>query len=154
MIMRPGLPLLSAILATAVFAGLTGCFSEHVQAPAGGQCVAAPDSTPQGSPIIHIVNFAFAMLLPIGAADMPVVIALLNSYAGLAASATGFALSNKILIIAGTLDGASGLILSILMCKAMNRSILNVLFGAFGQVAAPTGAPSPATTRRSMATAT
>jgi len=59
MIMRPGLPLLSAILATAVFAGLTGCFSEHVQAPAGGQCVAAPDSTPQGSPIIHIVNFAF-----------------------------------------------------------------------------------------------
>jgi len=84
--------------------------------------------------------FGILLVLPIGAADMPVVIALLNSYAGLAASATGFALSNKILIIAGTLDGASGLILSILMCKAMNRSILNVLFGAFGQVAAPSGA--------------
>jgi NAD(P) transhydrogenase subunit beta len=84
--------------------------------------------------------FGVLLVLPIGAADMPVVIALLNSYAGLAASATGFALSNNILIIAGTLDGASGLILSILMCRAMNRSILNVLFGAFGKVAAPSGA--------------
>jgi H+-translocating NAD(P) transhydrogenase subunit beta len=72
-------------------------------------------------------------VLPIGAADMPVVIALLNSYAGLAGSATGFALDNKILIVAGALDGASGFILSILMCRAMNRSITNVLFGAFGK---------------------
>ena len=80
--------------------------------------------------------FAFGILLvlPIGAADMPVVIALLNSYAGLAAAATGFAISNNVLIIAGTLDGGSGFILSILMCKAMNRSITNVLFGAFGKV--------------------
>jgi len=81
--------------------------------------------------------FGVLLVIPIGAADMPVVIALLNSYAGLAGSATGFALDNKILIIAGALDGASGLILSILMCKAMNRSITNVLFGAFGQ--APAG---------------
>jgi NAD(P) transhydrogenase subunit beta len=80
-------------------------------------------------------SFVFGILfvLPIGAADMPVVMALLNSYAGLAGSATGFALNNKILIIAGALDGASGFILSILMCRAMNRSITKVLFGAFGK---------------------
>ncbi|HEY9233236.1 MAG TPA: NAD(P)(+) transhydrogenase (Re/Si-specific) subunit beta, partial [Blastocatellia bacterium] len=78
--------------------------------------------------------FAFGVLLvlPIGAADMPVVMSLMNSYAGLAAAATGFAISNNVLIIAGTLDGFSGFILSILMCRAMNRSITNVLFGAFG----------------------
>jgi NAD(P) transhydrogenase subunit beta len=74
------------------------------------------------------------IVLPIGGADMPVVIALLNSYAGLAASATGFAIGNNVLIIAGALDGASGFILSIVMSKAMNRSFGNVLFGAFGKV--------------------
>jgi proton-translocating NAD(P)+ transhydrogenase subunit beta len=74
--------------------------------------------------------------MPIGSADMPVVMSLLNSYAGLASAATGFVLSNKVLIIAGTLDGFSGFILSILMCRAMNRSITNVLFGAFGSAAA------------------
>ena len=80
--------------------------------------------------------FGVLLVLPIGAADMPVVIALLNSYAGLASAATGFALGNNVLIIAGTLDGGSGFILSILMCKAMNRSITNVLFGAFGSASA------------------
>jgi NAD(P) transhydrogenase subunit beta len=78
--------------------------------------------------------FGILLVLPIGAADMPVVIALLNSYAGLASAAMGFAISNKVLIIAGTLDGGSGFILSVVMCKAMNRSITNVLFGAFGSV--------------------
>jgi NAD(P) transhydrogenase subunit beta len=80
--------------------------------------------------------FGIMLVLPIGAADMPVVMSLLNSYAGLAAAATGFALSNNVLIIAGTLDGFSGFILSVLMCRAMNRSMTNVLFGAFGSVSA------------------
>ncbi len=87
--------------------------------------------------------FGVLLVLPIGAADMPVVIALLNSYAGLASAATGFALGNNVLIIAGTLDGGSGFILSILMCKAMNRSITNVLFGAFGS-ASPASADAGA----------
>ena len=84
------------------------------------------------------VAFVFGVLLviPIGSADMPVVMSLLNSYAGLASAATGFVLGNNVLIIAGTLDGFSGFILSVLMCKAMNRSITNVLFGGFGSVIA------------------
>ena len=76
--------------------------------------------------------FGVTFVIPIGGADMPVVIALLNSYSGLAASATGFVLSNNVLIIAGALVGASGLILTQLMCDAMNRSLFNVLFGAVG----------------------
>jgi NAD(P) transhydrogenase subunit beta len=86
--------------------------------------------------LMLLLSFVFGVLLvlPIGAADMPVVIALLNSYAGLASAATGLVIGNNVLIIAGMLDGGSGFILSIVMCKAMNRSITNVLFGAFGSV--------------------
>src|SRR6476619_7196780 len=86
-------------------------------------------------PLIVIIPLIFGvmMIVPIGGADMPTVISLLNSYAGLSAAAMGFVLDSKLLIIAGALDGASGFILSVNMSKAMNRSFSNVLFGAFGQ---------------------
>jgi NAD(P) transhydrogenase subunit beta len=84
--------------------------------------------------IVLALAFGFMLVIPIGAADMPVVIALLNSYAGLADAAMGFMLMNKIQIITGSLDGTSGFLLSLLMCRAMNRSAMNVLFGAFGKV--------------------
>ena len=86
--------------------------------------------------IVLSLLFGVLMIMPIGGADMPTVISLLNAYAGLSAVAMGFVLENKVLITAGALDGSSGLILSIIMCRAMNRSFTNVLFGAFGQVQA------------------
>jgi len=78
--------------------------------------------------------FGVSMIVPIGGADMPTVISLLNSYAGISAAAMGFVLRSKLLIVAGALDGSSGFILSVIMSRAMNRSFTNVLFGAFGQV--------------------
>ncbi|MCI0380213.1 MAG: NAD(P)(+) transhydrogenase (Re/Si-specific) subunit beta [Gemmataceae bacterium] len=94
---------------------------------------------PVGSPwfmlmVVLALLFGFLLVIPIGAADMPVVISLLNSYAGLADAAMGFVLMNKIQIITGSLDGTSGFLLSLLMCRAMNRSAMNVLFGAFGKI--------------------
>jgi NAD(P) transhydrogenase subunit beta len=103
--------------------------------------------------VLYLALAAAALLLgillviPIGGADMPVVISLLNSYSGLAAAAAGFVLSNNVLIISGALVGASGLILTNIMCKAMNRSLANVVFGAFGQT---TGGPV-AGAKRTMA---
>ena len=104
-------------------------------------------------PIIIILSLAFGvlMIMPIGGADMPTVISLLNAYAGLAAVAMGFVLENKVLIVAGALDGSSGLILSIIMCRAMNRSFTNVLFGAFGQVQAGKAAAETRTVKSGTA---
>ena len=110
--------------------------------------------TRQLFPMMVLIALIFGVLLviPIGGADMPTVISLLNSYAGLSAAAMGFVLNSKLLIIAGALDGSSGLILSIIMSKAMNRSFTNVLFGAFGQVqAAAAGAQEAKSVRSATA---
>src|ERR1700740_1143397 len=102
-------------------------------------------------PLIVGISLTFGVLLiiPIGGADMPTVISLLNGYAGLSAGAVGFLIDSKVLLLAVALDGSSGLILSIIMSKAMNRSFTNVLFGAFGQVQAGAAAGQEARSVRS-----
>jgi NAD(P) transhydrogenase subunit beta len=126
----------------ALLAATIGCF---------GYVLISPASAPVFYTMLGLAFvFGVLLVLPIGAADMPVVMSLLNSYAGLAAAATGFALSNNVLIIAGTLDGFSGFILSILMCRAMNRSMANVLFGAFGSAATAQAADGEQGTMREV----
>src|SRR5579884_3373717 len=115
----------------------------------GGLLVANPGMKSLYPFIVFVpLVFGVMMIIPIGGADMPTVISLLNSYAGLSAAAMGFVLNSKLLIIAGALDGSSGFILSVIMSKAMNRSFTNVLFGAFGQVqASAAGAAEQRTVR-------
>ena len=93
-------------------------------------------TTPFLFPAMVVISLLFGVMLvtPIGGADMPTVIALLNAYVGLTAALLGFVLNSKVLVVAGALDGSSGFILAVIMCKAMNRSFTNVLFGAFGQL--------------------
>jgi proton-translocating NAD(P)+ transhydrogenase subunit beta len=99
--------------------------------------------------VVVALVFGIMLVTPIGGADMPTVISLLNSYAGFSAALLGFVLNSKVLVVAGALDGASGFILSVIMCKAMNRSFTNVLFGAFGQVQTTAGKAAEDRTVRS-----
>jgi len=127
-IVFPGQHLLNALL-LAVSIGLSAVVVAH------------PDSMPAYWALAGVASIlGVTTTIPIGGADMPVVISLLNSYSGLAAAATGFVLGNSMLIIAGALVGASGIILTKIMCTAMNRSLANVLFGGLG--AAPSAAPN------------
>ena len=126
----------------AVFALLLGLFVWLVWRP----------HTPGAFYLMVVIGLlvGVTIVLPIGGADMPVVISLLNSYAGLASSATGFAIGNEVLIIAGALDGASGFILSMVMSKAMNRSFSNILFGAFGKPVEKSGKTATGLTVKSI----
>jgi NAD(P) transhydrogenase subunit beta len=115
-----------------------------------GLLVADPGRTELFLPFAALaLLFGVLLIVPIGGADMPTVISLLNSYAGLSTAAMGFVLENEVLIIAGALDGSSGFLLSVIMCRAMNRSFTNVLFGAFGQVRPSAAADEGARTVRS-----
>jgi NAD(P) transhydrogenase subunit beta len=125
----PGQKIINAV----IFVGAIGLWIFLIATQSGGPGTGADNGVLLfGLMTLLALVIGVTLVLPIGGADMPVVVSLLNSYAGLAASATGFAIGNNILIVAGALDGASGFILSILMSKAMNRSFANVLFGAFG----------------------
>ena len=140
------------IINAAIFVSAIGLWIYLIATQSGGPAASGDNGILLfGLMTLLALVIGVTLVLPIGGADMPVVVSLLNSYAGLAASATGFAIGNNVLIVAGALDGASGFILSILMSKAMNRSFANVLFGAFGgEVAAASTKSSEGLTTRSV----
>ena len=140
------------IINAAIFVGAIGLWIYLIATQSGGPAASGDNGILLfGLMTVLALVIGVTLVLPIGGADMPVVVSLLNSYAGLAASATGFAIGNNVLIVAGALDGASGFILSILMSKAMNRSFANVLFGAFGgEVAATSSKSAEGLTTRSV----
>ena len=140
------------IINAGIFIGAIGLWIYLIATQSGGPAASGDNGILLfGLMTLLALVIGVTLVLPIGGADMPVVVSLLNSYAGLAASATGFAIGNNVLIVAGALDGASGFILSILMSKAMNRSFANVLFGAFGgEVAAASTKSSEGLTTRSV----
>ncbi len=140
------------IINAAIFVGAIGLWIYLIATQSGGPAASGDNGILLfGLMTLLALVIGVTLVLPIGGADMPVVVSLLNSYAGLAASATGFAIGNNVLIVAGALDGASGFILSILMSKAMNRSFANVLFGAFGgEVAAASSKSAEGLTTRSV----
>ena len=140
------------IINAAIFVGAIGLWIYLIATQSGGPAASGDNGILlYGLMTLLALVIGVTLVLPIGGADMPVVVSLLNSYAGLAASATGFAIGNNVLIVAGALDGASGFILSVLMSKAMNRSFANVLFGAFGgEVAATSSKSAEGLTTRSV----
>jgi len=140
------------IINAAIFVGAIGLWIYLIATQSSGPAASGDNGILLfGLMALLALVIGVTLVLPIGGADMPVVVSLLNSYAGLAASATGFAIGNNVLIVAGALDGASGFILSILMSKAMNRSFANVLFGAFGgEVAAASVKSAEGLTTRSV----
>jgi len=145
---RPMIFPLQRAVNVAVFVAAVAAGAALIVLP-GGPGLIAPGLF--GAFVALALLFGVLLVVPIGGADMPTVIALLNAYAGLAASAMGFVLGNKLLIITGALDGSSGFILAVIMCRAMNRSFANVLFGGFGQLQAAAAGAAEDRTVRSLA---